>query len=146
MQIAILQYSEDEFAEHVIAKTRNQDSLQRLTDLMLEWRGWTQRVFGKDQIGCPLVKAIVEFQDRPDSGVKRFAIEQQQRFLSYLTHQIFKVQEQGKFTKTLSAETIAYEFYCLYLGHIVMQETLPAEQSNALFADHFNRMITRYQT
>ncbi|MBY5990948.1 TetR/AcrR family transcriptional regulator [Ferrimonas balearica] len=133
MQIAILEYSEAQFLEHVLKPARRPDPLEQLTALFDLWQNWTERVFEQGQISCPLVKALVEYQHRPDSAVRRFAIGQQQRLLDYLVRLIHKGVSQGALKADTPCEALAYELFILNLGHTVTQSAAPFEGARAHF-------------
>lgn len=145
MQIAILEYGESLFREHVIKQAWHEDPLLHVTTLLENWADWTSEMFKEHQVSCPFIKAVVEFQNRPESKVRTFTIEQQNRLISYLTHRIERCVEQGKLTSKITSVAIAYELYSLYLGHAITQHTAPIKASGTLFKSSVARLIKQYQ-
>lgn len=146
MQIAILQYGEELFRERVIKTAWRENPLEHVTNLLENWADWTSEMFQEHQVSCPFIKAVVEFQNRPESKVRTFTIEQQNRLISYLTHRIERCVEQGLLTDKISSLAIAYELYSLYLGHAITQHTAPIKASDTLFKNSVARLIKQYQT
>lgn len=144
MQIAILQYGETLFTEHVIKPAWQEDPLGHVKTLLEKWTDWTSEIFREHHVSCPFIKAVVEFQNRPPSKVRSFTIDQQNRLVGYLTHRIDRCVEQNKISKDVPSATIAYELYSLYLGHAITQHTIPANQADAMFKQSIERLLARY--
>lgn len=116
MQIAILDYSESQFIEHVIHASRDDDAFTRLSRILDLWVAWTGNVFGEDQTSCPFIKAIVDYEHRQDSPVRDHAFKQQSQLLGFFSRLIEKAQSQGTVLAGLNPDDVAFELYSLYVG------------------------------
>lgn len=145
MQIAILQYGEELFRERVIKLARREDPLEHLITLLENWADWTNEMFNEHQVSCPFIKAVVEFQNRPDSKVRSFTIEQQNRLISYISHRVDRCIEQNKLTATVESNVIAYELYSLYLGHAITQHSITIRSTHGMFKNSVARLLQQYQ-
>jgi len=146
MQIAILNYGEELFIERVIRPSWREDPLDHLAAFLDSCMNWTIEMFDEYQVSCPFIKAVAEFQNRPDSEVRAFTIVQQNRLVSYITRRVQRCFEHGRFTSDTDSETIAYELYSLYLGHALTKHTVSASRSDDMFKKCVARLLKRYQT
>ncbi len=145
MQIAILQYGEQLFRERVIKTAWRQSPLEHVVALLENWADWTSEMFKEHQVSCPFIKAVVEFQNRPNSKVRSFTIDQQNRLISYLTHRINRCVENNTLTNKIESIAIAYELYSLYLGHAITQHTSSISSADALFKQSVARLLEQYK-
>ncbi|WP_462160146.1 TetR/AcrR family transcriptional regulator [Pseudoalteromonas sp. GB56] len=146
MQIAILTYGEALFIERVVRPSWREDPLDHLATLLDNWVNWTIEMFNEYQFSCPFLKAVAEFQNRPDSQVRDFTIEQQNRLINYLNHRVTRCIEQGRFVTDIDSETIAYELYSLYLGHALTKHTVSSSTTaDDMFKNCVERLLLRYQ-
>ncbi len=133
MQIAILEYSAQQFVEQVLKPARREDPIEQLYCLFDLWQGWTHRLFDQAQTSCPLIKALVDYQNRPDSAVKAVAVEQQRQILAYLTRLIQRGIDQGRIRPDIHPQALAYELFALNLGHTIAQSTLDPADTRPVF-------------
>lgn len=145
MQIAILQYGEDLYMERVINPARRSDPQQHLLALLDFWSDWISDMFNEPRVSCPFIKAVVEFQNRPDSEVRNFILSQQNRLVGYLTHRIERCIEQQQLSDATPSHVIAYELYSLYLGHAITKYTLSQPDAGQLFKQSVLRLLSLYQ-
>jgi AcrR family transcriptional regulator len=145
MQVAILQYGETLFIDRVITPARCENPLDHLINLLDCWSTWINDMFNDPKMSCPFIKAVVEFQNRPDSQVRSFVIDQQERLLGYLTHRIERCIEQKHFSPDIPSHVIAYELYSLYLGHAITKYTLSQSKAGELFKQSVLRLIAQYK-
>ncbi len=145
MQIAILEYGEALFRERVIKPAWREDPLVHLITLLENWADWTSEMFNEHQVSCPFIKAVVEFQNRPESKVRTYTIDQQNRLINYLSHRVDRCIEQNRLKSTIESNTIAYELYSLYLGHAITQHTTAIKNTEGMFKDSVARLLTQYQ-
>lgn len=145
MQIAILQYGEDLFRKRVILPAWREDPLEHVIALLENWADWVREMFTEHQVSCPFIKAVVEFQNRPDSKVRSFTISQQNRLIDYLTHRINRCIEYKKLQDNVDSVAIAYELYSLYLGHAITQHSVAISGSNTMFKNSIVRLLKQYQ-
>lgn len=141
MQMAILEYIEQQFMQQVLIPTRQDNPVVRIEALMLAWTDWAGRVMGESGMGCPLIKAAVEYQNRPDSPVRQFALAQQSRLLGYLQRQVAKAVEQQKLLTDINQVGLAYELYSLYLGHLLLRDSLGKEQAALLYRQSLKKLL-----
>ncbi|GGO68239.1 TetR/AcrR family transcriptional regulator [Bowmanella pacifica] len=141
MQMAILEYIEQQFMQQVLVPTRQHNTVARIEALMLTWNDWAGRVMGESGMGCPLIKAAVEYQNRPDSPVRQFALAQQARLLSYLQRQVAKAVEQQQLPADINQAGLAYELYSLYLGHLLLRDSLGKEQAALLYRQSLKKLL-----
>ena len=116
MQMAILDYSQQQFIKQVLAPAKQPDALLQLQTLLQRWQNWTQQVFKQEASSCPFIKALVEYEHRTDSSVRAHALRQQKDLLSFLTKTIVRAQRQGSVRADEKAKDIALELYSLYVG------------------------------
>jgi len=145
MQIAILEYGEALFRERVIKPAWREDPLVHLITLLENWADWTSEMFNEHQVSCPFIKAVVEFQNRPESKVRTYTIDQQNRLINYLSHRVDRCIEQNRLKSTIESNTIAYELYSLYLGHAITQHTTAIKNTEGMFKHSVARLLTQYQ-
>ena len=145
MQIAILEYGEELFKERVIKASWRDEPLQQLIALIDNWSIWTAELLKKHQVSCPFIKAVVEFQNRPDSKVRTFTLEQQNRLIAYLTHRVQRCIDAKELANTSDSKTIAYEVYSLYLGHVVTQHSSTLVFSSSIFKQSLTRLLHQYK-
>lgn len=146
MQIAILAYGESLFREKVVTCSYDQNPLTHLTNLLQHWSNWTADMFKEHQVGCPFIKAIIEFQNRPPSNVRTFSINQQDRLLNYLSHRIMRCIEAKLIDSHYQPQTIAYELYSLYLGRVLTQHSQVIEDAEQQFEFSVKRLIAHYKS
>lgn len=145
MQIAILEYGEALFRERVIKAAWCEDPLEHLLTLLGNWADWTTDMFNEHQVSCPFIKAVVEFQNRPESKVRTYTIEQQNRLINYISHRVERCIEQNRLTTTIKSHVIAYELYSLYLGHAITQHTTAIKSTEDMFKNSVTRLLKQYQ-
>jgi AcrR family transcriptional regulator len=146
MQIAILEYGESLFKENVIAPAWREDPLEHVETLLEKWADWTSKMFKQHRVNCPFIKAIVEYQNRPDSEVRSFAIGQQTRLLNYLTHRINRCIEKNRLSSGIDSKAVAYELYSLYLGHAITQNTAAINDPTDVFRNSVTRLLNYYRS
>lgn len=145
MQIAILEYGEVLFRERVIKPAWREDPLEHLLTLLDNWADWTNDMFNEHQVSCPFIKALVEFQNRPESKVRTYTIEQQNRLINYISHRVERCLEQNRLKTTIESNVIAYELYSLYLGHAITQHSTPIKSTEGMFKNSVARLLKQYQ-
>jgi AcrR family transcriptional regulator len=145
MQIAILEYGEALFQERVIKPAWREDPLDHLITLLENWADWTSEMFNEHQVSCPFIKAVVEFQNRPESKVRTYTIVQQNRLISYLSHRVDRCIEKKRLKSTIESNIIAYELYSLYLGHAITQHTTAIKNTEGMFKQSVARLLQQYQ-
>ncbi len=145
MQIAILEYGEELFKKRVIQPAWREDPLNHVIALLENWADWVREMFTEHQVSCPFIKAVVEFQNRPDSKVRTFTVSQQNRLIDYLTHRINRCVEHGRLKENTDSVAVAYELYSLYLGHAITQHSVAINTPNTMFKSSIVRLLKQYQ-
>lgn len=139
MQLAILTHSEQLFMQHVILPAKSTDAISYLKNTLFYWRDWVSELFNDSLTSCPFIKAIVEYQNRPDCAVKKLALRQQNNLLAFLVRRIEQCKAQQRFKAEIDAKAMAYEIYSLYLGHSIARPTLDNAEAN----QHFEQAIKK---
>ncbi len=145
MQIAILEYSEQQFIDNVLKPSRHDDAVTQLKDLLRRWIDWTDQVFEGETTSCPFIKAVVEYEHRDDSPVRQHAFAQQQRIIDFLTHLIGEGQKQGRIENSVASQQIAYELYSLYVGMLITGSMATSQNHCLMFQDILKRGLARYE-
>lgn len=145
MQIAILEFAEQTFIDCVIVPVRHEDALVHIRQLLDTWADWTRDVYSEGNLSCPFVRAVVDFQNREDSEVRRFVLAQQTRLLTYIARRVTRCIEQGLFVDTVPADVIAYEMYSLYFGHSFAKTTAFIVNIDEQFKSSISRLLIQYQ-
>ncbi|NQY88686.1 MAG: TetR/AcrR family transcriptional regulator [Colwellia sp.] len=145
MQIAILQFGEDLFQQRVIKPAWCEDPLEHLITLLENWADWTTDMFNEHHVSCPFIKAVVEFQNRPESKVRTFTIDQQNRLINYISHRVERCIEKNRLKPSVASNVIAYELYSLYLGHAITQHTTVIKSADGMFKNSVARLLKQYQ-
>lgn len=141
MQLAILKYTQMRFEDFVLRPAKDPSALNYLKNILDLWRDWTINILQDEETSCPFIKAIVEFQNRPDSAVKSQVIEQQRDLLSLLEYRIEQCVKQGSFNSTVEKSAMAYEIYSLYLGHSIAKPSLELDKTNRYFSSAIQRLF-----
>ena len=144
MQIEILKYTESLFVERVLKKSYSLNPLENLHSLKYNWLYWLGQMPIAEQVSCPFIKALVEYQGRSPSKIKVFMQDQQQRLLIYLTKLIDRCKNTAVFKLDTNSELFAYEFYSLYIGHMVQKSLVDLEQADQRFFIIIEQLIARH--
>lgn len=141
MQIAILRYCESVFIKQVLKPSFSADPVTHLRQHAHNWINWVFRLTQQKQMTCPFVKAVAEFQDKPDCPVKQVITEQQQRTIGYLTELVQRNIEQNVQAEGDTASRVANDIYCFYLGHNISKHLLNDPQADARFHHQIEQLI-----
>lgn len=145
MQLAILDYCEAQFMEHVVAPSRHADPLIQLKQLFSIWADWTRELFNQPHLTCPFIKALVEFNGYVDSPIYAKVTEQHNRLFGYIKHKIEAGVASGAFHNELDSQCAAYEIYNLYLGHAIAKNTVLTEHASELFKRNIEHLLLSFQ-
>lgn len=145
MQVAILEYSGRQFLDNVIKPSKHEDAFIRLKNILNLWIDWTERLFPGEMTGCPFIKALVEYEHRQDSIVRRYAFSEQQEFLSFMGHLVEKAQQQGRIQTSHSSHEIAFELYSSYVGVTVVSSFLPTSERYDRLRSILENGLLRYE-
>lgn len=144
MQIAILDYSEQQFRNQVIKPSKHDDALTQLKTMIDLWVNWTNRIFEQQGTSCPFIKALVDYEHRADSPVRRHAVEQQQQLLKFVTYLVSTGQKQQRIVNDIPAHDIASELYSLYIGQSVLLALENTHHRSNEIRNQLNRALQRY--
>jgi len=146
MQIAILEYSEQQFISNVIKPSKHADAVTQLKDLLQRWVDWTDRVFEGETTSCPFIKAVVEYEHREDSPVRQHTIAQQKRLIDFIGYLLSEGQKQGRIKSTVNSHEIAFELYSLYVGMSITESMVDSENHRKMFQSILERGLSRYES
>ncbi|WP_440056618.1 TetR/AcrR family transcriptional regulator (plasmid) [Pseudoalteromonas sp. T1lg65] len=146
MQMAILDYCEAQFFEHVVEPARDPDPLVQLKKLFTIWAEWTQEKYNEAHMSCPFVKALVEFNCHLESPIREKVTEQHNRLFAYIKHKISLCIEAKQLTRDIDPQDLAYHLYSLYLGHAVAKNTVLSDNASDIFTRQITHILNSYQT
>ena len=145
MQIAILKYCEQEFIAEVIKPAYAELAIKNLENLLLKWRNWTDRLEFSSVVGCPFIKAEIEYQDRPSDGIKDFIQGQQKLFIQFIEKLVKRAQEQNAIRVDADASKVAFEIYAIYVGHAVVRKLNSPQAGIDSYTFCINLLVNKYQ-
>jgi AcrR family transcriptional regulator len=145
MQMSILQYAEDLFIAQVLKKSYCVDPMENLNNLYRNWLNWMLPLSNGELTSCPFIKATIQYQNQSQCLIKRFMAHQQQKLLSYLSETAKRCIECKYFLPTANCEQFAYEFYCIYVGHNILNVLNEADESNEHYYSAIEQLILRYK-
>lgn len=124
MQLAILDYCQEEFVLNVIKTSKSDNPLKSLKSFFRNWANWVDQLEFETKASCPFIKAAVEFQDRDCCPIRNKIKEQQENLLIFITSIVQKCIEEKYFSSKVNAKDFAYKAYSLYLGHNISKNLL----------------------
>lgn len=133
MQIAILRHCEDVFIKQVLKPSFSPDPVTHLEKHFNNWINWVYKLKNKRQMTCPFVKAVAEFQDRPECDVKVIIREQQQRTLEYLGSLVQRCIDLGAFKSDTDISRFTLDSYGFYMAHNVSKHLLKDGNADRIF-------------
>ena len=145
MQMCILQYAEDLFIAQVLKKSYCLDPLQNLKNLYKNWLNGILPLSNGEITSCPFIKATVQYQNQPQCVIKLFMANQQEKLLGYLSETAQRCVEYNYFSSNANCSQFAYEFYCIYVGHNVLNVLNNSGTSDELYYYAIEQLIERYK-
>lgn len=143
MQIAILQYCESVFISQVIQPSLHLDPVINLRQFYHHWMNWVFTLSQQQSMTCPFVKAVAEFQDRPNCIVKTLICEQQASSLRYIISLVQRCINKNHFKPTLNSEEFALNSLGAYLSHNINRNLLENKKADLLFIKQIDTLITQ---
>lgn len=132
MQISIVKFTELQYLEWVVEKSRDPNSLTRLENYFRCWRGWIDHLEEVHAGGsCPFIKGLIEYQDREESGVQRYIMKQQRALISYIARLVVRCINDGHFKSSVDPEQFAYQAYSNYFGYNVAKSMFGKEEAKS---------------
>jgi AcrR family transcriptional regulator len=141
MQIAILRHCEEIFIRQVLKPSFNPHPKKHLVNFTQNWVNWVYKITDKKNMTCPFVKAVAEFQDRPECLVKAVIREQQQRTLDFLESIIQRGINQNVIYSEANPSRIANDIFGFYLGHNIGKHLLNDQQADRRFEQQINELV-----
>jgi AcrR family transcriptional regulator len=104
------------FISFVQPAMQNAPGLARLRAVVQGWLGWTEKAgLGG---GCPVVAAMFEFDDAPESDLTRQRVlSMEERWRGQLKQLVNEVIASGEFRRDLDADQFVWELCGIYLNH-----------------------------
>lgn len=108
LQLAVLDAVAEDFSQRVLAPAfRQPRGLKRLRAIIAHWMDWSQG-------GCPMIAAVVEYDDRPGAIHDR-VVELQRRLRSTLARAVELAVEAGELRAGIDPEQVAFELFGIVL-------------------------------
>lgn len=108
LQLAILDAVAEDFTQRVLAPAfRQPRGLKRLRAITANWMDWSQG-------GCPMIAAVVEYDDRPGAIHDR-VVHWQRRLREALAHAVELAVEAGEFHAGTDPRQLAFELFGVVL-------------------------------
>jgi AcrR family transcriptional regulator len=108
LQLAVLDAVAEDFSQRVLAPAfRQPRGLKRLRAIIAHWIDWSQG-------GCPMIAAVVEYDDRPGAIHDR-VVELQRRLRSTLARAVELAVEAGELRAGIDPEQVAFELFGIVL-------------------------------
>lgn len=141
MQIAILQHCEKVFLEEVLKPAYHPSPLAYLQRFLHNWINWVYRLTGKQHMSCPFVKAVAEFQDKPDCPVRDLLASQQRRTQDFLRQLIQQCVDANQLKNSTHSEAMMQDIYAFYLNHNITKHLLKDPLADARFEQRISTLI-----
>jgi len=141
MQIAILRHCENIYITHVIKPSLHLDPIINLKQFLHNWMNWVYKFKHQKSMSCPFVKAVAEYQDRPQCSVKQVIREQQERSLKYLESLAQRCVDSGVFVEHTQTGVLVSEIYGYYLAHNVTKYLLESRNADEVFIEQTNNLL-----
>ncbi len=117
LQLDILDYAEKIFIDTVIAPVKDIDNpLEKIQNLCRLWPNWLKKYALDLDVGCVFMSASFEYSNR-ESEIGNYLLSFQKKLLDYLEKIFQDGQNKSLFTKDISSNQMAYDFYSKYLGY-----------------------------
>ena len=141
MQIAILRHCEEVFIKQVLKPSFASNPTAHILKLTHNWVNWVYKLTQQKNMTCPFVKAVAEFQDRPECPVKSVIREQQQRTIDFLASVIQRGVIQNTLELSVTPERAAQDIYAFYLGHNISKHLLGDSHADERFHQQIAQLM-----
>lgn len=142
LQIEILNYAAQRFAENVIVPALMEDAgIPRIRALIDNWIDWGSRLTG----GCIFVSASTEFSDRPGK-VRDCLLRQQEEWVDCLARIAQSAVSAGAFRKDIDSQQFAFDLYSLLLGFHYYNRLLHDSQTKTHQEEALEKLLAAYRT
>ena len=140
LQKMVLDLASMNFVQTVIKPaTKKSRGIPRLQAIVENWITWST---DKHQGGCPIVTAIIEFDDRPGS-LRDHVKALQKEMLESFKKAVFIAVEEGHFDKGLSTDQFVYELYSYMVGFHIFARLMNQEKAKAKLRKSFRDLVAR---
>jgi AcrR family transcriptional regulator len=138
LQGAVLDYATDRFVRTVLAPALQAPRGElRVRALFERWLGWDGLDDSALPGGCLFVAVTSEFDDEPDSPVRRKVVQTQRDWLDSIATVFRSGVAEGDFRDDLDVEQCAHELYSVMLGYHfaarLMRDRSAAERARTAF-------------
>jgi len=143
LQKTVLDFAAFHFIQTVIKPAiKKERGIPRLEAIVLNWLHWSCE---KHPGGCPIVTAVVEFDDRP--GFIREHVKQLQKEMIGGFYKATEIAvEEGQLQKDLDCGQFVYELYSLMIGFQVYGRLLEEEIAEKRLKRSFGELLERHKT
>lgn len=141
LQIAILQYAGDIFANTVVSPALKKNrGIPRIEALIDNWATWVEELKG----GCIFAKASSDYSDRPGL-VRDFLMRQQQTWHNSLHRIAQSAIDADDFAEDIDCDQFAFELYSLLLGFHLYHRLLQTPDSKARQTTALSDLLDKYR-
>jgi AcrR family transcriptional regulator len=141
LQISILEYAGERFAEYVIVPALLiQSGIPRIQALIQHWIEYSGRMTG----GCIFVTSSTEYSDRP-GRVRDYVLMQQESWIGCLCRIAESAIKAGDFRKDIDCKQFAFDLYSLLLGFHYYDRLLNDKKTNNHQKNALDRLLEDYK-
>ncbi|MDH5561949.1 MAG: TetR/AcrR family transcriptional regulator [Deltaproteobacteria bacterium] len=138
LQIELLDYAAERFRKDVFKPALlKPKGKERILTLAENWTLWTTNSLPG---GCPILAAIMEYDDRP-GPVRDHFLKMIQTFHLSLVHMSEIAKQAGDFSGDVDSEQFAFEFFSLILGFHHALRMLSAKNARKRFLKAIDSLI-----
>ena len=140
LQKMVLDLASFNFIQTVIGPaTKKSRGIPRLEAIIDNWVTWS---LDKHQGGCPIITAIIEFDDRP--GFLRDHVKSlQKEMLEGFKKATSIAVEEGHFKKNLNIDQFVYELYSFMIGFHIFARLMNQEKAKMKLRQSFKDLVQR---
>jgi len=140
LQKMVLDLASLNFVQMVIKPaTKKSRGVPRLEAIVENWITWST---DKHQGGCPIVTAIIEFDDRP-GPLRNHVKALQKEMLDSFKKAVSIAVDESHFYKGLSADQFVYELYSYMIGFHIFARLMNQEKAKTKLRKSFEDLVAR---
>ena len=140
LQKMVLDLASMNFVQTVIKpSTKESRGVPRLNAIVENWITWST---DKHQGGCPIVTAIIEFDDRPGSLRDHVKILQKE-MLNGFNKAVSIAVDEGHFKEDLDTDQFVYELYSYMIGFHIFARLMNQEKAKTKLRKSFRDLVAR---
>ena len=140
LQKMVLDLASLNFVQTVIKPaTKKPRGVPRLEAIVENWITWST---DKHQGGCPIITAIIEFDDRPGSLRDHLKSLQKEMLEGFKKAASIAIDEK-QFHKNLSPDQFVYELYSYMIGFHIFARLMNQEKAKLKLRKSFSDLVVR---